>query len=905
MRAFLCAFLAFLLRRILAFRYKIKVKNLKAIEKTCKSLGKGILFLPNHPAEIDPLILSALLGKSFSFRPIVIEKFYYLKGAHWLMRWIKALPLPDFDLSINAWKIREIELCLKKVLEALENKENFLIYPSGRLKTDGKERIGGNSFVYRILQAQPQVTVVLIRTTGLWGSLFSRALTGESPNFWHALFQGFKGLLKNGIFFMPRRKVCIEFEIAKEEFFHFKSRLQFNKYLENWYNHYQGALGKPLECEPLSLVSLSLFRSEVPQVTAFKQKKIAKKKARLSKEIRLTLFEELSRLSHVPSQDIRESMELSKDLGLDSLDLAAIQAFLDERYGIETFALEKVIYVSDLCFLVADKYEKVRPDAYLGEKQEKWPLEKKRLPIDIPEGENIQEVFLQNCDQRKKEIICKDARTPALTYTQLKLSILILTRYLQKVKQPYIGVALPASVTVYVVILAILMAKKIPVVLNWTAGKRNLNFAGELLDLKVILSARNFLERVDHLDLGALADHIVLLEDVKRQISIGDKIWGLYFKRKNAKTLMKYFDLAQVKPSDAAVILFTSGTENYPKAVPLSHHNLLSNQRAMLQTIQIDKRDILYGVLPPFHSFGFSVTGLLPLLSGLRVFFSSDPTDSHRMARDCKIYQITLLCCAPSFYRNLFRVAKEEDLETVRLFVSGAEKASDELFKYVSQLKGAKKMIEGYGITECSPVVTIGSFNQPYNGVGKPLVGIEVCMVDPKTKKRISQQLEGEICISGPNVFEGYLGKEAPNPFIELEGKKWYCSGDLGTFDEEGNLLLKGRLKRFIKIGGEMVSLMALEEELTTFAKEKKWISPDEDEPKLCIGALEKDVDKPVLVLFATFPVSVEQVNMALAEKGFSRLVKIFEVRNLSKIPLTGIGKVHFHEINRLLKRET
>ncbi|WP_420422330.1 AMP-binding protein [Simkania sp.] len=860
--------------------------------------------MPNHPAEIDPLVMNALLLGKFQPRPLVIEHFYYMQGAHLFMKWVNALPMPNFEMSANTWKIKEVEKAMQKVQKAIKRGDNFLVYPSGHLKADGREIVGGNSFVHRILELCPDVQIVLVRTTGLWGSTFSRAVTGQSPDFWKMLMHGLKVILKNGIFFAPRRKVSVEFSLPPNDFPYKGSRLEINRYLENWYNRYRDDAGYITDREPLRLVSFSHFSKDVPIVTRPEKRERRSEPIDVPDNIRKDVYEELARLSGRMENDLKDDLELATDLGLDSLDYASIQAFLDERYDVDSIVPEKMRTVADLFELIVEGKVKGKSIDVANKEKYEWPKEKFRASVRYPKGETLQEVFLNTCDRMKKAVACGDEVSKFLTYRRLKTGVLVLARKFQQLPDPYIGVLLPSSVGAFVVILAVLIAGKVPVILNWTAGARSLNFADELLNLKTVFSSRRFLERVDSLELGSLEDKVIVLEEFRKEISLKDKLKGAWLARKSARALRRIFRLSRVKPEDPAVILFTSGTETYPKAVPLTHHNLIANQKSALSVVKINRDDILLGILPPFHSFGFSVTGLLPLLTGLRVFFSPDPTDSHAMARDCYLRDITLLCCAPSFYRNLFRVATPRQLKTVRMFVTGAEKAPKELFDSVAKLEGDRVLIEGYGITECSPIVTLCPPEEPAKGVGKPLPGVELCVIHPETEERLSGQEQGEICIKGPNVFGGYMGKDVPNPFIEFDGEKWYRSGDLGTLDPEGALLYSGRMKRFVKIGAEMVSLTALEEELSKHAKAKGWISQEEEAPQLAIGVFEKESGKPLLVLFATFAASPQEVNSALRDSGFGRIVKIQGVKQVPEIPMTGTGKVHFRKINEMLKSE-
>ena len=879
---------------LLSLRYRIRVDK----SELAKCRGKRMLFLPNHSAEIDPIIMNTLLFSQFYPRPLVTEYFYYLKGARFMMQLVRALPVPNFEASANQWKVRQVEKCLKAVEKGLELGDNFLIYPSGQLKQEGHEVIGGSSFVERLLKACPDVQIVLVRMTGLWGSLFSRAITGQSPHFWKTLLRSFFSLLKSGIFFLPRRKVEVTFAVDPPDFPRQGTRMEINKYLEEWYNRYQDEEGNFTSSEPLQLVSLSRWSKVLPTITAKKANIAKEEPVDVSSTTYKAVVKKLAELSGRPVSEIAIDQHLSRDLGLDSLDFSELQAFLDEQFGIERFVPEELQTVGAIFRLVAtgEVVDRPPPPPF------KWPHETSRPDVKQPYGKTVQEAFLNSTERMGTSAACADSLAGVLSYQRLRIAALALERVVCDFPGHYIGVLLPSSVAGYVAILAILLAGKVPVVLNWTMGMRSLNFAADLLDIKTVLTARRFLERLDVLELGKLEDSLVLMEEVRSKMTFLRKISAYIQAKRSTKKLLTYLNLHKVHSSDPAVVLFTSGTETHPKAVPLSHDNLLGNQRAMLKTTRLVRQDLLYGVLPPFHSFGFSVTGLFPLLIGLKVFYAPDPTDSRAMARDLARCQVTIVCCAPSFYRQLFKVAKQEDLRSVRLFVSGAEKASPDLFDFVAQLEGNPKMIEGYGITECSPVVTLNREDEKPCGVGAPLPGVKICLIDPHTEKKVKEKgAHGEVCISGVNVFSGYLGPDAPNPFIEIDQKQWYRSGDLGSLSPSGALCLSGRLKRFVKIGGEMVSLMALEEEMMLFAKQEHRIPEGELEPQLAIGVKkESEESKPELVLFTTFPMTREEANSVLRQAGFGRIVKIIAAQQIEAIPVTGTGKVHDRRIREM-----
>ncbi len=237
------------------------------------------------------------------------------------------------------------------------------------------------------------------------------------------------------------------------------------------------------------------------------------------------------------------------------------------------------------------------------------------------------------------------------------------------------------------------------------------------------------------------------------------------------------------------MVLFTSGSEKAPKAVPLTHHNLLSNMRAALEFFGVTRQDSLLGFLPAFHSFGIAVTGLLPLLSGFRVVRHPDPTDASGLLRKLDAYKPTILAGTPTFVSYILERAQPGQLSFLRLVVVGAEKCPRSLFDLCRRMAPRAALLEGYGITECSPVVAANPPNDVRPGtIGKPLPGVEVCVIDTKAgldghgdlrldlmpEHVLGPGQQGMLLVSGPLVFPGYIGGDSKSPFREVNGKRWY-----------------------------------------------------------------------------------------------------------------------------------
>lgn len=869
------------LKFALSLRYKIRVKGLEELPAQGKTL-----ILANHPAEIDPCILLVLLWYKFRPHPVAVDYLFHTPGIRFFLDLVGALAVPNFDLSSNSYKRREIEKTYEKLFSFLEQGENLLIYPAGGLKLGPEEVIGGASGVHTILERMPDVNIVLVRSTGLWGSSFSRALTGKTPDVGGAFLAGVKIIFKNLIFFTPKRLIEIECVAAPKDFPRKSTRLQINNYLERWYNQ-DGP-------ESLKLVSYTFWKQTLPKVHILpKEEEI--KAENIPPEIQQRVKEEIAALANRPPEEIAFGQHLAFDLGLDSLDQAQLSLLLKDSYGVTRLQLSELSTVGSVMAFAArlKKSEEGEEESFPKRRME---IEKNRPHPQPPVGKTIIEVFLHTSKRMDGFVGCEDILSGEVTYKRLRLTVILLARLIAKMEGERIGIMLPASIAVNAVILATMLAGKVPVMINWTLGVRNLKAVVDKSKIKRTISSWQFLNKLENVELNGIDDQIVLLEDMRREMGLKDKLSALRLSRKSPEAILRTFGVHRKIKDDNAVILFTSGTESLPKGVPLTHHNILSNLKAAYDFISIKDEDVLLGVLPSFHSFGFSITGLFPLLAGLRVAYLPNPTDGRRMAKGIEQWKITLLCIAPTFLKNLFRVAGNGQLKSLRLVVSGSEKTPQELFQKMKELGPEGQLVEGYGITECAPILTLNPPGQAQKGVGRPLSNIKLMIVHPETLQPISKEKEGLILASGPNVFSGYLDPAIKSPFVEIEGKRWYKTGDLGYLDSDGYLILSGRLKRFIKIGGEMISLASLEEILTQAAPSLGW-KLDPEVPSLAVSAVEKEGKKSEIVLFTAFPVSLSEVNEKLKEEGLSNLIRVSMVKELPFIPLLGTGKVDYQTL--------
>ncbi|HJT76298.1 MAG TPA: AMP-binding protein, partial [Gemmataceae bacterium] len=488
------------------------------------------------------------------------------------------------------------------------------------------------------------------------------------------------------------------------------------------------------------------------------------------------------------------------------------------------------------------------------------------------------------------EVAAADDVSGAVPCGRMLVGALVLARRFAALPGKNVGLLLPASVACDVAFLALQLAGKLPVVLNWTTGAANLAHAARLMGLAHVLTSEKFIDRTS---IEVEGTEYVYLEDLRKQAGKVEQLLTLLEVRLLPGRVRRR--AARPDPDAPAVVLFTSGSEKAPKAVPLTHRNLLSDERACIEALGITHEDSLLGFLPAFHSFGLSVTGLLPLLSGLRLVHHPDPTAAGALARKVAAYRPTLLAGTPTFVGHILDRAKAGQLDSLRLIVVGAEKAPPALFERCAQAVPHAQVLEGYGITECSPVVSVNRPGRNRPGtVGSPLPGVAVCAVDLDSDAVLPPGRMGMLLVSGPTVFPGYIGQDGPSPFRERDGRRWYVTGDLAELDAEGFIRLAGRLKRFLKAGGEMISLPALE---GPFARR---FPPTDEGPRVAVEGIETEGGRRI-VLFTTEPITSREANDMLLAEGFRGVMRLDEVRRVDKVPVLGTGKTDYKVLRAML----
>lgn len=482
-----------------------------------------------------------------------------------------------------------------------------------------------------------------------------------------------------------------------------------------------------------------------------------------------------------------------------------------------------------------------------------------------------------------KHEVLEDVERQPMNYGKLVTSAFVLGRALCRGTEPgeHVGLLLPNAVVNAVSFFGLQAHGRVPALINFSTGVANAVSACATADIKRVYSSRRFVEMGklnDMVDsMTAAGVEVQYLEDVAETIGIGAKLLGLLASRMGG--LWYRFSARDRDPDSPAVVLFTSGTEGAPKGVVLSHTNIQANRYQVSAMIDFGPSDIAFNALPMFHSFGLTAGTLLPLLTGLKVFFYPSPLHYRIVPEMVYDTNATLMFGTDTFLAGYARFAHPYDFYSVRYAFAGAEKLKDETRRLWSEGFGVR-VFEGYGATETAPILSMNSPMQNRRGsVGKVVPGIEH-RLDPVP----GIDDGGRLWVRGPNIMSGYLLASAPGRLQPPEGG-WYDTGDIVEIDEEGFVFIKGRAKRFAKVGGEMVSLTAVE----GMASE---LWPDHRH----VVVTQPDMKKGErLVLLTDNPDAERDVLAAHArEQGVAAIAVPAVVLNVKEVPLLGTGKTDY-----------
>jgi acyl-[acyl-carrier-protein]-phospholipid O-acyltransferase / long-chain-fatty-acid--[acyl-carrier-protein] ligase len=505
--------------------------------------------------------------------------------------------------------------------------------------------------------------------------------------------------------------------------------------------------------------------------------------------------------------------------------------------------------------------------------------------------------FIRTAKRRWFSFCMADTTGVKLNYGKALIGAFVLARWFKKncPQQSMIGIVLPATVAGSLVNIATLFAAKIPVNLNFTAGAEFMTSAAAQCRIKTIITSRLFLSKANLEPIEGM----VFLEDIRKTFGVGDKLSALLKALLPAGWLSRRLEKTQ-KAEDLATVIFSSGSTGAPKGVMLSHRNIIANVDAISQVIQFNRDDRIMGVLPLFHSFGFTGTLWLPALVGFGALYHPNPTDAKTIGETIQKYRGTLLISTPTFYAGYLKRCTQEEFASLRYVIAGAEKLRAPIAKAYQEKYGLT-ILEGYGCTELAPVVSVNlpdvahdrenQIGHKPGTVGHPIPGVIVKVIDPESEKPLSLDEAGLLLVKGPNVMLGYLNQ--PELTAQAMRDGWYVTGDIAAVDEDGFILITDRISRFSKIGGEMVPHIKIEEvinEILGSAASAVTALPDEQRGERLVA------------FYVGNGITKEEIWNKLNQTDLPKLwiPKRNDLHPIDSLPVLGSGKVDLKKIKAL-----
>lgn len=513
--------------------------------------------------------------------------------------------------------------------------------------------------------------------------------------------------------------------------------------------------------------------------------------------------------------------------------------------------------------------------------------------------------FLRTAKRRWFSFCMADSTGKMLTYGKVLVGGLLLARWIRKAvpKESMVGLLLPSSVAGALANIAVLLAGKVPVNLNFTAGREAMESALRQCGIRTILTSRIFLAKAKLEE----REGMVFLEEVMKQITPMQKLLSaMKAFLLPSRILQSVYRYGQGDPGATATVMFSSGSTGEPKGIVLSHHNILSNVEAVEQVFWVNPKDRVMGVLPFFHSFGFTGTLWFPLISGFGAVYHPNPTDAKTIGELVGKYKATILISTPTFFSSYIRKCSPEEFASLRYAVVGAEKLREPVARAFKEKYGIE-LLEGYGCTEMSPVVAVNvpdvevrgihQVGRKFGTVGHPVPGVAAKVVDRETGELLAAGEEGLLLVSGPNRMIGYLGK--PEKTREVFRDGWYVTGDIALIDEDGFITITDRLSRFSKIGGEMIPHLRIEEAVNQLL--------EEDGNCAVTAVPDEQKGERLVVLITSNKISPEAVWDRLCQTDLPKLwiPKRDSFYCVDLIPTLGTGKVDLRKVRELALEKT
>ena len=494
----------------------------------------------------------------------------------------------------------------------------------------------------------------------------------------------------------------------------------------------------------------------------------------------------------------------------------------------------------------------------------------------------------------KHHLIIEDINRKPISYKTLITKAIVLGNVLLKQTDAneHIGIMMPNVTATAVMFLAVQYAMRIPAMINFTSGIQTAIHACKTANIKTIYTSRKFIENAKLEDLATALEkkiHLIYLEDIGASISIFNKLIGFirsFYPKTHYHRLSK-----DISPHSPAIILFTSGSEGKPKGVVLSHKNILANYAQVSCHINFGPQNIVFSCLPLFHTFGLSCGLLMPLLGGSKTYLYPTPLNYRNIPESVYNLNATILFGTNTFLQGYARHAHPYDFHALRYVVAGAEKLHDETQKIWMEKFGIR-IYQGYGVTEASPVISVNTpMQNKFGSIGRLVSKMEYYLEPIEGIKE-----GGKLFVKGPNVMLGYLLKglngkiQAPQ---SCRGRGWYDTGDITRVDEDGYFYIIGRIKRFAKIGGEMISLTAIEELATQI-----W---PEFNHAVCSIVDDKKGEKIILITNNKDALR-QHFQTQIKENNYNKLYLPHNILFSKELPVLGTGKTDYVTLTQMVK---
>ena len=498
----------------------------------------------------------------------------------------------------------------------------------------------------------------------------------------------------------------------------------------------------------------------------------------------------------------------------------------------------------------------------------------------------LHQKFIEIAKQYSSKVFINDRMMGRkVSYQRALIGSMIVANKLKRYDEGFIGIMLPTSAGAVLAMLGAMMSGRIPVMINYSTGAaQNCEFAQRRCDFRTIITARALLDKINCPKIPGM----VFMEEVMAEVSGFDKIKAAIKSRLSVASLTRQY--AGGAEDDTAFVLFTSGSEKDPKAVQLTHRNILSNIRSLEQVYTFTSDDVFLAQLPYFHIFGQTANLWTPIYFGMTIATYANPLDFKTICDIIREEKCSIVVGTPSFFWGYLNKSQRGDFASVRLLLTGADKCPDMLRKGFFEHQD-KVLLEAYGATETSPGITVNTpdFNRP-GSVGRPLPGVRVRVEHYETGEECPVGEIGKILVQGDNVMKGYFDDFEQTSLAIRHG--WYDTGDMGWMDADGYLWHVGRLKRFLKIGGEMVSLVKVEDVLEKLLPEGTACCvvevPDHLKGAKIVAAVTRRIDERDV----TKKMSSSLPNIALPKQ--------FVV--IEELPKMGSGKIDFRKVTDMVR---